>query len=153
MAVALPGREKEEGQMGKGTKALWPLSMNFLIWKVKTFLEGHQVSSGIWLPRNVSVIWPSLSVRFLTFSGGRSDGREGLGMAFGWFTNNFCCRGFFKCEGLGASLVAQRLSSHVLLQQSRGLLVRIPGADMAPLGKPCCGRRPTYKLEEDGQGC
>ena len=27
------------------------------------------------------------------------------------------------------------------------------GADMAPLGKPCCGRRPTYKEEEDGHGC
>ena len=26
-------------------------------------------------------------------------------------------------------------------------------ADMAPLGKPCCGRRPTYKIEEDGHGC
>ena len=28
--------------------------------------------------------------------------------------------------------------------------VRIPGVDMAPLGKPCSGRRPTYKVEEDG---
>ena len=26
----------------------------------------------------------------------------------------------------------------------------IPGADMALLGTPCCGRRPTYKVEEDG---
>ena len=34
-----------------------------------------------------------------------------------------------------------------------GLPVRIPGADMALLGKPRCGRRPTYKVEEDGQGC
>ena len=31
--------------------------------------------------------------------------------------------------------------------------VRILGADMAPLGKPCCGGRPTYKVEEDGHGC
>ena len=31
-----------------------------------------------------------------------------------------------------------------------GLPGQIPGADMAPLGKPCCGRCPTYKVEEDG---
>ena len=35
---------------------------------------------------------------------------------------------------------------------ARGSLVWIPGADMAALGKPCCGRRPTYKVEEDGHG-
>ena len=29
-------------------------------------------------------------------------------------------------------------------------LVWILGADMAPLVKPCCGRHPTYKAEEDG---
>ena len=34
-----------------------------------------------------------------------------------------------------------------------GLPVWILGADMALLGKPCCGRRPTYKVEEDGHGC
>ena len=34
-----------------------------------------------------------------------------------------------------------------------GLPVRILGVDMAPLGKPCCGRRPMYKVEEDGYGC
>ena len=36
---------------------------------------------------------------------------------------------------------------------ARGSLVQSPGADMALLGKPCCGRRPTYKVEEDGHGC
>ena len=52
---------------------------------------------------------------------------------------------------IGAGPVAQRLSAHVLLQ--RGLPVRIPGVDMALLGTPCCGRRPMYKVEEDGHGC
>ena len=28
-----------------------------------------------------------------------------------------------------------------------------PGADMAPLVKPCYGRHPTYKVEEDGHRC
>ena len=34
-----------------------------------------------------------------------------------------------------------------------GSWVRMLGADMAPLGMPCCGRRPTYKVEEDGHRC
>ena len=34
-----------------------------------------------------------------------------------------------------------------------GSPVQILGADMAPLGKPCCGRHPTYKVEENGHGC
>ena len=36
---------------------------------------------------------------------------------------------------------------------AQGSQVRIRGVDMAPLGKPCCGRRPTYKVEEDEHGC
>ena len=34
-----------------------------------------------------------------------------------------------------------------------GSPVQIPGAYMALLGKLCCHRRPTYKIEEDGHGC
>ena len=36
---------------------------------------------------------------------------------------------------------------------ARGSQVQIPGADVAPRGKPCSGRRPTLKVEEDGHGC
>ena len=36
---------------------------------------------------------------------------------------------------------------------AQGLPVRIPGADMALLGMPCCSRCPAYNLEEDGHGC
>ena len=32
-------------------------------------------------------------------------------------------------------------------------LVWILGADMVLLGKPCCVRHPTYKVEEEGHGC
>ena len=36
---------------------------------------------------------------------------------------------------------------------AQGSPVRIPRADIALLCKPCCGRRPTYKVEEDGHRC
>ena len=36
---------------------------------------------------------------------------------------------------------------------ARGLPVRTPGVDMAPLVKPYCGRHPIYKIDEDGHGC
>ena len=37
---------------------------------------------------------------------------------------------------------------------ARGSPVQILGVvDMALLGKPCYGRRPTYKVEKDGCGC
>ena len=59
---------------------------------------------------------------------------------------------FFKPD-IGAGPVAQQLSAHARSSSvARGSLVQIPDADMAPLGKPCCGRRPTYKVEEDGHG-
>ena len=34
-----------------------------------------------------------------------------------------------------------------------GSLVRILGANMAPLVEPCCGRCLTHKVEEDGHRC
>ena len=50
--------------------------------------------------------------------------------------------------------MAQRLSSHVCFASvAQGSPIWILGAGMAPLGKPFCGRRPTYKVEEDGHGC
>ena len=36
---------------------------------------------------------------------------------------------------------------------AQGSPVLIPGENTAPLIKPCCGRRLTYKLEEDGHRC
>nr|XP_044612824.1 uncharacterized protein LOC106824774 [Equus asinus] len=39
----------------------------------------------------------------------------------------------------GAGPVVQRLSAHVLLRAARGSPVWIPGVDMAPLVKLCCG--------------
>ena len=50
--------------------------------------------------------------------------------------------------------MAQRLSSHGLLLGSLGFasLDLVCGRGTA-WQKPCCGRRPTYKVEEDGHGC
>ena len=58
----------------------------------------------------------------------------------------------FKNERLGASPVALWLSVHILLLAARGSPVQIPGADICTTHKPCCGRHPTYKVEEDGLG-
>ena len=39
------------------------------------------------------------------------------------------------------------------ISAAQGSPVRIPGVDMAPLERPCYGRSPTYKVEEDGHRC
>ena len=55
---------------------------------------------------------------------------------------------------LGASPVAQWLSSHVLLLGGPGFTGLDPGCGHGMAWQePCCGRRPTYKVEEDGHGC
>ena len=53
----------------------------------------------------------------------------------------------------GARPVAQLVKCTCSASAAQGSPVRIPGGDMAVLGKPCCGRHPTYKVEDDGHGC
>ena len=57
---------------------------------------------------------------------------------------------FLEKHPHGACPVVQRLvkCAHPA-SVARGSPVQIPASDVAPLGKPCCGRRPTYKVEED----
>ena len=65
----------------------------------------------------------------------------------------FCFFSVYK-DHCGAGPVAQQLSSHVPLLRGSGFAGLDPGCGHAPLGKkPCCGRRPMYKVEEDGHGC
>ena len=55
---------------------------------------------------------------------------------------------------LGAGPVVQQLSSHVLLLGGPGFAGLDPrGGHGTAWQKPCCGRHPMYKVEEDGQGC
>ena len=63
------------------------------------------------------------------------------------------CNYFINKYKTGAGPVAQQLSAHLLILGGAAFTVQSPGVDMAPLGMPCCGRRPTYKVEEDGHGC
>ena len=56
--------------------------------------------------------------------------------------------------GMGVGWVAQQLSSHILLLGGLGFVSSDPGFGHGTAWqKPCCGRRPTYKVEEDGHGC
>ena len=56
-------------------------------------------------------------------------------------------------EALGGGPGGAAVKCAVLLLAARGSPARIPGVDMAQLGTPCCGRHPTYKVEEDGHRC
>ena len=61
-----------------------------------------------------------------------------------------------KQDASGASLLAAggaAVECAHSTSAARGSLARIPGVDMALLGKPCCARHPTYKVEEDRHRC
>ena len=54
-----------------------------------------------------------------------------------------------KIPFIGASLVVRQLSLHVLLWRPVVCQFGSQVRTYAPLIKPCCGRYPTYKVEED----
>ena len=59
-----------------------------------------------------------------------------------------------KKNYVGVGPVVQRLSSHVLLLGGPEFAGSDPGCRYGVAWQtPCCGRRPTYKVEEDGNGC
>ena len=62
----------------------------------------------------------------------------------------FCSLTSIRKKLFGTGPVAQRLSSHVPLLGGLGFTGSDPGCGH---GMPCCGRHPTYKVEEDGHGC
>ena len=57
----------------------------------------------------------------------------------------------FKKRKSGASPVAVMLMHSASLAQ--GLQVQIPSVDICTAHQACCGRSPTYKIEEDGHRC
>ena len=68
---------------------------------------------------------------------------------------SFPLRGIFilKEELVGAGLVVQWLSSYTLLWWLGVCQFGSWARTYAPLVKPCFGRQPTYKVEEDGHRC
>ena len=60
----------------------------------------------------------------------------------------------FKKEVSGVGPVVQRLSAHVRLLGGPGFGGSDPGCGHGTAWqKPCCGRCPMFKVEEDGNGC
>ena len=78
-------------------------------------------------------------------------------LCFLHFWQHLLCK-FGGCIGRGIEIRIvgpawwPRLSSHFPLLGGLGFAVWILGVDMALLGRPCCGRHPTHKEEEDGHG-
>ena len=66
---------------------------------------------------------------------------------------NFCNQHNSRITN-GGQPVAQWLSSHVLLLGGPGFTGSDPRCGHGNTWqKPCCGRCPMYKVEEDGHGC
>ena len=60
----------------------------------------------------------------------------------------------FKVSCVVAGLLAQWLSSHVPLLGGPGFTGSDPGCGHGTAWQtPCCGRHPTYKVEEDRRVC
>ena len=60
----------------------------------------------------------------------------------------------FITHRAGAGPVVQWLSEHIPLLGGPGFAALDPGCRHGTAWqKPCCGRHPTYKVEEDGHGC
>ena len=55
-----------------------------------------------------------------------------------------------RCRG---GLVVQWLSSHFLILGGLGFTGSNPGCGHGTTWQAMLGRRPTYKVEEDGHGC
>ena len=66
---------------------------------------------------------------------------------------NMFFKGHIKKKISGACPMGQQLSSHIPLQQPQVCRFRSWVRTYALLFKLCCGRCPTYKVEEDGHGC
>ena len=95
---------------------------------------------------------------FSTQAGSQSDSDKELllgSMRFRSFFKLHFCSSVLLCQRAkpGASPVAQQLSSCLLFWQPRVHWFGSHVRTYAPLITPCCGRRPTYKIEEDRHRC
>ena len=97
----------------------------------------------LYLASNLCSLLESQSTQSLRFILPDNSSECGVDLK-SYFKNTSDFRGW-----LGGAVVTFARSTSV----ARGLLVRIPGTDTAPLVKPCCSRCPRYKVEEDGHRC